>query len=226
MSGCTPNRDGRPASAAAIPGRTVCVGEGSGWVSMRLAATVRSKIMPVVLVALTLVTAAGCANADAHPQTTAASVPSPVRLPAETAGGACYLLDYDVIEQIVGTSFDVAAASEANDTFTCVLQQAKDASYPDLTLAVSATDADATTFKSTVQPKGAAPVTELGKIGYTVTLPPTADAGPTIEVGWLSGNSRILIVRYRFPATATPDDVGALTPKVVALAKKIDQTSL
>jgi hypothetical protein len=200
----------------------VCVGEGRWWVSMR----VRSKLMPAVLVGLTLVTVAGCANADAHPQATAVSVPSPTRLPAGTAGGACYLLDYDVIEQIVGTSFDVAAASEANDTFTCVLQQAKEASYPDLTLAVSATDADATTFKSTVQPKGAAPVTELGKIGYSVSLPPAADAGPTVEVGWLSGNSRILILRYRFPATAAPDDVNALTPKLVALARKVDQTSL
>jgi hypothetical protein len=186
---------------------------------------VRSKIMPVVLAGVALLTVAGCANADAHPQTTAVSVPSPTRLPAGTAGGACYLLDYDVIEQIVGTSFDVAAASEANDTFTCVLQQAKDASYPDLTLAVSATDADATTFKSTVQPKGAAPVTELGRIGYSVTQSPAA-AGPSVEVGWLSGNSRILILRYRFPATATPDEVNALTPKLVALAKKVDQTSL
>jgi len=187
---------------------------------------VRSKIMPTVLAAVVLVTVAGCANADAHPQATAVSVPSQTRLPAGTAGGACYLLDYDVIEQIVGTSFDVAAASEANDTFTCVLQQAKEASYPDLTLAVSTTDADANTFKATVQPKGAAPVIELGKIGYSVTQPAAADAGPSVEVGWLSGNSRILILRYRFPATATPDDVNTLTPKLVALAKKVDQTSL
>jgi hypothetical protein len=187
---------------------------------------VRSRIMPALLVGIVLLTVTGCANADAHPQTTAVSVPSPSRLPAGVAGGACYLLDYDVIEQVVGTSFDVAAASEANDTFTCVLQQAKDASYPDLTLAVSATDADATAFKSTVQPKTAALVPELGKTGYNVTLPPAADAGPTIEVGWLSGNSRILILRYRFPATAAPDDVTGLTPKLVALARKVDQTSL
>jgi hypothetical protein len=184
------------------------------------------KVALTVLVGLTLVTVAGCANADAHPQATAVSVPSPTRLPAGTAGGACYLLDYDVVEQLVGTSFDVAAASEANDTFTCVLQQAKEASYPDLTLAVSATDADANTFRSTVQPKGAAPVSELGKIGYSVTQSPAADAGASVEVGWLSGNSRILILRYRFPATATPDDVTTLTPKLVALAKKVDQTSL
>jgi hypothetical protein len=77
-----------------------------------------------------------------------------------------------------------------------------------------------------VPPKGAAPVDELGKVGYTVTLAPDAGAGPAVEVGWLSGNSRILVLRYRCPAATGPDDVGALSPKLVALAKKIDQGSL
>jgi hypothetical protein len=185
----------------------------------------RSKVTPAILVGIALLAAAGCANAEANPQAAAVSAPAPTRWPPGIAGGACYLLDYDVIEQIVGTSFDVAAASAANDTFTCVLQQ-KSASYPDLTLAVSPTDADPATFRSTVAPKGAVPVNELGKVGYSAPLAPNASAGPAVEIGWLSGNSRILLLRYRCPALASPDDVGALTPKLVTLAKKIDQASL
>jgi hypothetical protein len=197
---------------------------------MRLKATVRSRIAPAALVglglvaALGLVTTTGCTHAEVHPQTTAVDVPTPTPGAAGDAGGACYLLEYEVIEQTVGTSFDVAAASQVGTTFSCVLQRAKSISYPDLTLTVSPTDADSAAFKTTVPPKGAAPVTELGKVGYSAALAPTPDAGPAVEVGWLSGNGRILVLRYRCPMD-TPDDVGALTPKLVALAKKIDQAS-
>jgi hypothetical protein len=187
------------------------------WPSMALA-TIASLLFA-------LVTLAGCGNAEAHPRDAAVSVPSPTRWPAAAAGGACFLLEYEVIEQIVGTSFDVSASSEANHTYTCVLQT-KNGSYPDLTLAVSTTDADPTVFRSTVQPKGAAPVPELGRIGYSVAMPAAAGSGPGVEVGWLSGNGRLLLLRYRCAPTATAADAGALVPKVITLARKIDQSSV
>jgi hypothetical protein len=179
------------------------------------------------LLVLTAVLTAGCThNAEAHPQNAAESVPSPTRWPAATEGGACYLLAYDVIEQLVGVSFDVAASSQAGDTFTCVLQQNKGASYPDLTLSVTPTAADPAVFTATVRPKSATPVAGLGLIGYQFVRPAAADAGPAVEVGWLSGNERLLVLRYRGPAAAGAADTAALVPKMVALAKKVDQNSL
>jgi hypothetical protein len=166
---------------------------------------------------------AGCARAGADPASAAVTVASPTRWPAASEGGACYLLDYGVIEQVLGVSFDVAAASNADDTSTCVLQQVT-GSYPDLTLAVTPSIADAGVFASTVQPAGAASVADLGRIGYSVILPVTADAGPAVEVGWLSGNDRLLILRYR--GAAGPDERAALVPKLTALAKRIDRESL
>jgi hypothetical protein len=186
----------------------------------------RSKVTAAMLVALALTTVTGCARSGAHPRAAAASTPTPPRPPAADAGGACYLLEYEVVEQVVGTSFDVAAASQAGDTFVCVLQQAKSGSYPDLTLAVSPTDANPAVFTATVSPKGAAPVPDLGKIGYSASVPAAADTGPAVEVGWLSGNNRLLVLRYHCPRSATADDIGGLTPKLVVLARKIDQTSL
>jgi hypothetical protein len=175
-----------------------------------------------LLVAAPLATA-GCARAGADPATAAVGAASPTRWPASTEGGACYLLDYAVIEQVIGVSFDVAAASTAENTFTCVLQRAT-GSYPDLTLAVTPTAADAGVFASTVQPAGAAAVGDLGRIGYSASVPATADAGPAVEVGWLSGNDRLLILRYRGPAG--PDDSAAMVGKLTALAKRIDREDL
>jgi hypothetical protein len=174
----------------------------------------------VVAVALTT---GGCARAGADPAGAAVTTASPTRLPAATQGGACYLLDYGVIEQVLGVAFDVAAAGTADDTFTCVLQQLA-GTYPDLTLAVTRTGADADVFASTVQPAGAASVAGLGRIGYSVSLPATADAGSAVEVGWLSGDDRLLILRYR--VAGGPDESVALVPKLTALAKRIDRESL
>jgi hypothetical protein len=167
----------------------------------------------------------GCDGAGTRARFSASTTPAPTRQPASAAGGACYLLEYEVIEQIVGTSFDVAAASATDDTFTCVVQT-NSGSYPDLTLAVTAVDVDSATFMSTVPPKGSASVTALGKAGYSIAVPAGQGAGKGVEIGWLSGNNRLLVLRYRCPSGATSGDVDAITPKLVALAKRIDQNSV
>jgi hypothetical protein len=174
---------------------------------------------------LVLLGVCGCADAQTSARFTASSTPVPTRPPAGAAGGACYLLEYEAIEQIVGTSFDVAAASAAGDTFTCALQT-KSGSYPDLTLAVTAVNVDAAAFMSTVSPKRSAAVTALGKAGYSAVLSPGAGAGPGVEIGWLSGNNQLLVLRYRCAPAATSGDVDAVNPKLVELAKKIDQNSV
>jgi hypothetical protein len=171
-----------------------------------------------------LLGAGGCADARSRARFTAAGTPVPTRSPAAAAGGACYLLEYEVVEQTVGTSFDVAAAGATGETFTCVLQ-GRSGSYPDLTLAVTAVSVDPAGFMSTVSPKGSAALTALGKAGYSAVMAAGAGAGPAVEIGWLSGDNRLLVLRYRC-APAVGGDIDALALKLVALAKKVDQKSL
>lgn len=166
---------------------------------------------------------AGCGRATANPH--GANLPEPTKWPAGIAGGACQLLDYDVVTRIVGTTFDVSAAADQGDTNTCVLQQ-EGASFPDLTLAVSPTNADVAVFKSTVLPKNATPVSALGRTAYSRTVPASGGAGPGVEVGWLSGNGRLILLRYRCAPGTAAADLAALTPKIVDLGKDIDRSSV
>ena len=183
------------------------------------------RVLPALALVLVGALAAGCsgdANADSggptHPSGTQ------TRQPAALSGGACQLLDYDVIEAITGVRFAVAAAATSAATFTCVLQP-DGAGLPDLSLAVTATEADMSVFRSTVIPKGATTIEDLGKVGYRTGVPASAAAGPGVEVGWLSGNQRLMVLRYHSATGTAQGDVDALAPKLVDLAKKIDLTT-
>jgi hypothetical protein len=158
--------------------------------------------------------------ADKAPTTPA----SATRPPAALAGGACQLLDYDVVEAELGARFSLAASATNATTFTCELQPAG-ASEPDLSLAVTATLADETVFRNSVVPKGGTVLTDLGKIGYQVGVPASAGVGPGLEVGWLSANQRLLVLRYHSADGTAAADVNALQPKLVELARKIDLTT-
>ncbi|GIH13759.1 hypothetical protein [Rugosimonospora africana] len=164
-------------------------------------------------------TGAGCGGDDAPVGTFIPPVAS--REPAESAGGACQLFDYDVIKAQLGIDFDIAASGNVDATYTCVLQQTE-SGVPDLSLAVTATEADNETFKKTVTPKGSASVSGLGKIAYSSSVAAGSGAGPGLEVGWLSGNQRLIVLRYRSANGTAGGDVNALLPKLVALAKQID----
>ena len=168
---------------------------------------------------------AGCSGADAHPKPAAAEKSSVRRAtePAAAQGGACLLLNFDVVEQIVGIRFNVAGSGQSEGSFTCVLRT-DSAPYPDLTLAVTNTTADAVAFRSIV-PKGATATTALGLEGYAFAVPATPPAGAGVDVGWLSWDSRLITLRYR-SSPGTSADIGALVPKLTALARKVDQTSL
>ena len=179
--------------------------------------------------ALVALTASGCGE-----EASAISGRGP-QWPAAAAGGACQLLDYEAVAARIGTRFDTAGAASKDETFTCALTQAGRA-YPDLTLAVTATSADEVIFTATVTPSGSTAVKGLGKIAYRVGLGEAALAaaaktmpdkgsrtpGPGVEIGWLSANGRLMIVRYIFAPGATAAQVAELTPKLVALAKLID----
>lgn len=161
-----------------------------------------------------LLAASGCTRAAAEPPRSVAPVAT--QWPASVAGGACQLLDYDGIADALGVRFDVAAASRQGDTYTCVVQRGE-ANRPDLTLAVTETTADAAIFRSTMVPKGAQAVSGLGKAAYRARV-----SGPGVEVGWLSGDGRLITLRYAAVRGGQPIAVDGL----VALAKKVDKSSV
>ena len=147
---------------------------------------------------------------SAHP------VPSPTREPAEDAGGACLLLSFELVAATTGVDFGASGSSNSGDTYTCVLRRV-DAVLPDLALSVSPTLADTGVFTTSA---------DLGKAGYSRSLAASlTGAGPGAEVCWLSGNQRLITLRYRTPPGTPAGDATAMIPKLVALARKVDQAS-
>lgn len=173
---------------------------------------------------LLLLLLAGCgteAAADA-PAAPAAVAPE---IPAAAAGGVCQLLDYVLIERIVGVKFDIAAAQKVDKTYSCAVQS-MGAARPDLVLSVTVTQADAEVFKEELIPQGGAAVKGLGKAAYQQIRGAGGSAGPGIEVGWLTADARLIILRYTFASGQPKSAADELAPKLVALAKEINQTSV
>jgi len=164
----------------------------------------------------------GCTEASAQGPQRVPAVPPPDPPAAAAAGGACELLDFVVISQTLGARFDVAAATRHGETQTCVVQ-ASGASRPDLVLTLSPTSADASVFDDAVRPDGGRGVVELGKAAYRVMIEPGSGHGPGVEVGWLSADKRLITLRYMLPAKAPESKATAMAPKLVALAKRIDE---
>lgn len=170
----------------------------------------------------------GC---GAHPAAGRGDVPAPpptqlkpTRWPAALAGGACQLLDYQVVEETLGLTFDVAAGGRHEATHTCVLQKTG-TTVPDLSLSVSPTTATPVVFRSAVAPKGAATVTGLGKAAYRAGVAPVPKSarGAGVEIGWLSGKNRILVLRCTLAPDAPPGAVAQITAKLVELAVRVEQ---
>jgi hypothetical protein len=168
-----------------------------------------------------LALAAGCTQAAA----TGPGRPSPPvarpTLPAAAAGGACQLLDYDNIARLLRVRFDVAAAGKQGQTSTCVVRRSGE-TLPDLVLTVSPTTADPAVFRAEMAPKGAPAVKSLGTAGYQSTARAAPGQGPAAEVGWLSGDKRLLVLRYTLPAGAPAARAKEAGGRLAALARTID----
>src|SRR5690349_3235912 len=106
--------------------------EGGGvTVDSMAVANGRAAARVVVAALLAGVGLAGCKGADAHPRPAAVkSSVRPAKEPAAAQGGACLLLNFEVVEQIVGTRFNVAGSGQSEGSFTCVLRT-DSAPYPD-----------------------------------------------------------------------------------------------
>jgi hypothetical protein len=147
------------------------------------------------------------------------------RPPAAAAGGACQLLDFFAVEQLIGVQFEVAASAQRDTTATCVLQKSG-VGYPDLTLAVTPTTVAAAGFKAAVPPPGSADIPGLGQAAYRIVLPapapdPTAP-GPAVEIGWLTRKSQLMLVRYRLAADKPQSEADAVVTRVTDLAAFLD----
>ena len=175
------------------------------------------------LIGVGLLVLSGCAESRDVP---AAPLPVPpvVDLPASSAGGACRLLDYPVVEEVTGTRFDVSAASLHSTTQTCLLQS-ETAERPDLLLSATKTSASVEVFKEQMIPSGGRSVSGLGKTAYRITRAPARDHGAAAEVGWLT-DGRLLTLRYTFAADGDRAAADAFTEKIIALAKRLDPAAL
>jgi hypothetical protein len=147
---------------------------------------------------------------------------------AATEGRACQVIEFDVVESVLGVRFDTAGGAKVDETYTCVLGQAGKP-FPDLTLAMSATAADELIFRATLTPSGSTVVPELGRAAYQVSLAPVSASdgtasGPGQEVAWLSASSRLLTLRYFHATGGSETDVAELGAKLVTLAKQVEQT--
>jgi hypothetical protein len=177
----------------------------------------RRAVSVAAMAACLLAGAAGCtshAGADPGDQ--------PRRYPAAAAGGACLLLDWDSIAGATGVRFDVAGASRKDDTYSCVVTQG-DAAYPDLALSVTPTKADEVIFAASISPSGSTTVKGLGKVAYVARSAAGGGHGPRWEVGWLSDNQRLMVLRFTFAKGAPTADADAMKAKIITLAKQIDR---
>ncbi|RLP94181.1 hypothetical protein [Micromonospora sp. CV4] len=178
----------------------------------------------IVVAGLAGLLVSGCA-AEVEPVAVPPPAPIAVDVAAASSGGACRLLDFTVIEQLVKVRFDVAAASERGDTYTCVVRTER-ATLPELTLSVTDAKIDKTTFGADVVPDKAAKVTAVGQQAYRRTLAAASGHGPVAEVGWLTTEGRLATLSWTAARGAERSAVEKVTGDLVALAKKVDTRAL
>ncbi len=145
-------------------------------------------------------------------------------------GRACQAVEFDAVEAVLGVRFETATAARVQESSSCVLGIAG-RSFPDLTVVISPSAADVVIFRASIWPSGATTVEGLGRSAYQLTLPPVtgqdgAPSGPGLRIGWLSAAPQLMMLRYTWAAEATPDEIAALTPRIVELAMAIEQAIL
>jgi hypothetical protein len=82
-------------------------------------------------------------------------------------------------------------------------------------------------FSVTVPPAGSTAVDQLGVSAYQVVVPPVTAAdgtasGQGLEIVWLSSRNLMLVMRYTFPADATPAEIEKIAAGLVVLTKQVD----
>jgi hypothetical protein len=158
-----------------------------------------------MLAGLALVlTSAGC-GADASPTT-----PGPR---AAEAGRACQVIEFDVVNPILGTAFDAAGGAQVERTYACTLTQTG-LELPRLTFTITASTMDVLLYTALVRPEGVTDIPDLGRYAYEVSGP------ERLEIHWLSQQPHIAALRYALPAGASPETI---RPQLVEVARGVEQ---
>lgn len=208
------------------------------WVRRSLSAIAPcTRILTVSVAAAAILTACGSdsGSSDAQPSASATAAPSASvstqpqageepgeePTPIADAGGACQLLSHEMITENLGVELDAAASSARDEVETCVVQ-VRGHRYPDLTLSLAPTQADAEIFTDVVAPDEGDGVDELGAAAYSVIREPAEDSGPILEVGWLGTGDRIVMLRYTFEPGVGDARAGAMLEGLINLARQVE----
>lgn len=148
--------------------------------------------------------------------------PAPQPRPAALAGGACLLIRFETLERILGQHYTIAASAKKDTTNTCVVRT-EQAPVPEVAVSVTPSKADAAVFNDVVKPKGSTAVAGVGRAAYQQITAAKAPNGPLLEIGWLTGDARLLFLRWTLAPGA---DAAEAAPKLVALAKELDKSSI
>jgi hypothetical protein len=171
-----------------------------------------------VLTAAVLVLGLSACTSDELP----APKTAPQVRPAALAGGACLLIEFATLERILGEHYTIAASAKKDATNTCVVRT-EGAPAPEVALSVTPSKVDAAVFNDVVKPKGSTPVAGVGRAAYQQVTAAKAPDGPLLEIGWLTGDARLLFLRWTLAPGA---DAAQAAPKLVALAKELDKSSI
>jgi hypothetical protein len=148
--------------------------------------------------------------------------PAPQVRPAALAGGACLLIKFETLERLLGQHYTIAASAKNATTNTCVVRT-EEAAVPEVAVSVTPSKADVAVFNDVVKPKGSTAVAGVGRAAYQQVTAAKAPNGPLLEIGWLTGDARLLFLRWTLAPGA---DATAAAPKLVELAKALDKSSI
>ncbi|WP_430783809.1 hypothetical protein [Actinoplanes sp. G11-F43] len=179
-----------------------------------------------VLGAVVLFAVSGCTSDQEKPVVVEPAPSEPaVEVPAASAGGACILWDYDLIEQMLGIRFEVAASDQVDDTSSCVVQKL-DKPWPDLSLSVvETTAANAEVFLDDRMPAKATKLKGLGRAAYRYYGKPAGEHGISSEIGWLSEAKQLQTIRLTFPKGTTGAQAKTMDAGMLDLAKALSTTN-
>ncbi|THV42659.1 hypothetical protein [Glycomyces buryatensis] len=166
----------------------------------------------------------------AQEETSADESTTPVELDLEEAGGACTLIDGDLLDSVTGEHFRFASGGPEPDgeeedapaQLSCAVQTGE-AAYPDLTTFIAPTDASADVYKDE-EPGDSEEIEDLGDAAYWIVHTEDTGAGPALELGWLA-DGNMFEMRYTTPEGTEAGTVEELVPGFTDLAKSINQAN-
>ena len=103
--------------------------------------------------------------------------------------------------------------------------QTETGTRPDLTFSVvPSTPADARMFLGELKPKGAKSLSGLGRAAYRLVA--ADEAGPAVEIGWLTADKQLMTLRFTFPEGTQADEANDMAGRLVDLAQALDGDDL